>query len=233
MGIFPSRPMTGRYVRCIEWTTRRVLSGPCAVYWVGRSDSITPTFSPQSVPGYTSTRPSSRTRTTTRIKSRTRTSSHTHIHVRSFMPPNKYSHTHRNITHSMQTQPGFTHTFHLTHKRVQLHTETSPWQLPGKTHCSQPLGRRTPPSVTSRQRLFSQTRIMLSICHHPDNHMWQFLTPPRKRKATIFCKKKLKLWMSHLISWSMPAGAAPVKIALGIIFSVELCHITTPSMVIP
>src|SRR4029434_214537 len=27
MGIFPSRPLTGRYVRCIEWATRRVLSG--------------------------------------------------------------------------------------------------------------------------------------------------------------------------------------------------------------
>ena len=46
---FPSRPLIGRYVRCIEWATRRVLNGPRAVYWVGRSDSNSrATFFPQS-----------------------------------------------------------------------------------------------------------------------------------------------------------------------------------------
>ena len=51
MGIFPSRPLIGRYVRCIEWATRRVLNGPRAVYWVGQSDSNSlATFSPQSAP---------------------------------------------------------------------------------------------------------------------------------------------------------------------------------------
>ena len=36
--IFPSRPLIGRYVRCIEWATRRVLNEPPAVYWVGWSE---------------------------------------------------------------------------------------------------------------------------------------------------------------------------------------------------
>src|SRR4029434_9840618 len=40
MGIFPSRPLTCLYVRCIEWATRRVLSGQRAVYRVGRAPCI-------------------------------------------------------------------------------------------------------------------------------------------------------------------------------------------------
>src|SRR4029434_5392065 len=33
IGIFPSRPLTGRYAQCFEWATRHVLSGQCAVHY--------------------------------------------------------------------------------------------------------------------------------------------------------------------------------------------------------